>query len=298
MALPQLLESIEAELSNEKLEAGDVRHLCRRAELIRWLSASSRTTKPAGMRAGRRVCSGGLGLTPAGAIVPSCLADTLNGSAPLAIAWMPRMIASASRIGPDPGRSSLATAPDGASSSTVARIKRRADQSSRNMTSSLSYDGVLIAAGRFAAVPSISRVSSPEYSSSAIFSRTSRGDRQSNIAISSIGSSALMLSARSKRSASGHSVPCLDRPDRRQFQTGSCSSSCGVVSSIVNVKRVGTFAQMREQSERRPECDSDPRSSQRLIENEMSDFSRLWHDGCGETIIWAQNVDPNHSAEV
>src|SRR6516164_3123099 len=31
----------------------------------------------------RRVCSGGLGLTPAGAIVPSCLADTLNGSAPL-----------------------------------------------------------------------------------------------------------------------------------------------------------------------------------------------------------------------
>ena len=35
MALPQLLESIEAELSNEKLEAGDVRHLCRRAELIR-----------------------------------------------------------------------------------------------------------------------------------------------------------------------------------------------------------------------------------------------------------------------
>jgi len=44
MALPQLLESIEAELSNEKLEAGDVRHLCRRAELIRWLLASSRTT--------------------------------------------------------------------------------------------------------------------------------------------------------------------------------------------------------------------------------------------------------------
>ena len=40
MALPQLLESIEAELSNEKLEAGDVRHLCRRAELIRWLLAS------------------------------------------------------------------------------------------------------------------------------------------------------------------------------------------------------------------------------------------------------------------
>jgi len=44
MALPQLLESIEAELANEKLEAGDVRHLCRRAELIRWLLASSRTT--------------------------------------------------------------------------------------------------------------------------------------------------------------------------------------------------------------------------------------------------------------
>ena len=40
---------------------------------------------------------------------------------------------------------------------------------------------------------------------------------------------------------------------------------------------------------------SDP---QRLTENELSDFSRLWHDGCGKTIIEAQDVDQNHSAQV
>jgi hypothetical protein len=39
-------------------------------------------------------------------------------------------------------------------------------------------------------------------------------------------------------------------------------------------------------------------STKRLTENELSDFSRLWHDGCGETIIEAQNVDRNHSPEV
>ena len=32
--------------------------------------------------------------------------------------------------------------------------------------------------------------------------------------------------------------------------------------------------------------------------NELSDFSQLWHDGCGETIIGAQDVDRNHSPEV
>jgi hypothetical protein len=36
----------------------------------------------------------------------------------------------------------------------------------------------------------------------------------------------------------------------------------------------------------------------RLTENELSDFSRWWHDGCGETIIEAQHVDRNHSPEV
>ncbi len=36
----------------------------------------------------------------------------------------------------------------------------------------------------------------------------------------------------------------------------------------------------------------------RATENELSDFSRLWDDGCGKTIIEAQNVDRNHSAEV
>ena len=36
----------------------------------------------------------------------------------------------------------------------------------------------------------------------------------------------------------------------------------------------------------------------RPTENELSDFSRLWHDGCGKTIIEAQNVDQNHSSEV
>jgi hypothetical protein len=38
--------------------------------------------------------------------------------------------------------------------------------------------------------------------------------------------------------------------------------------------------------------------TQRLTENELSDFSRLWHDGCVKAIIEAQNVDQNHSAEV
>ena len=41
VALPRLLKNIEAELTNEKLEAGEERRLCRRAELIRWLLACS-----------------------------------------------------------------------------------------------------------------------------------------------------------------------------------------------------------------------------------------------------------------
>ena len=39
-------------------------------------------------------------------------------------------------------------------------------------------------------------------------------------------------------------------------------------------------------------------SCKRLTENELSDFSRLWHDGCGKTIIEAQDVEQNHSPEV
>jgi len=31
--------------------------------------------------------------------------------------------------------------------------------------------------------------------------------------------------------------------------------------------------------------------AKRLTENEMSDFSRLWHDGCVEAIIESQDVD-------
>ena len=38
--------------------------------------------------------------------------------------------------------------------------------------------------------------------------------------------------------------------------------------------------------------------SKRPTENELSDFSQLWHDGCGKTIIEAQDVDRNHSSEV
>ena len=38
--------------------------------------------------------------------------------------------------------------------------------------------------------------------------------------------------------------------------------------------------------------------SKRPTENELSDFSRLWHDGCVKAIIEAQNVDQNHSAKV
>jgi hypothetical protein len=37
VALPQMLESIEAELAKEKLEPAHKSHLCRRAELIREL---------------------------------------------------------------------------------------------------------------------------------------------------------------------------------------------------------------------------------------------------------------------
>ena len=40
------------------------------------------------------------------------------------------------------------------------------------------------------------------------------------------------------------------------------------------------------------------RSAQRLTENELSDFSRLWHDGCVKAIIEAQDVDRNHPAQV
>jgi hypothetical protein len=39
-------------------------------------------------------------------------------------------------------------------------------------------------------------------------------------------------------------------------------------------------------------------TAERLTENELSDLSRLWHDGCSKTIIEVQNVDRNHSAEV
>ena len=38
--------------------------------------------------------------------------------------------------------------------------------------------------------------------------------------------------------------------------------------------------------------------TKRLTENELSDFGRLWHDGCSEAIIEAQDVDRNHSPEV
>jgi hypothetical protein len=40
------------------------------------------------------------------------------------------------------------------------------------------------------------------------------------------------------------------------------------------------------------------RNSKRLTENELSDFSRLWHDGCVKAITEAQDVDRNHSAQV
>jgi type I restriction enzyme R subunit len=49
---------------------------------------------------------------------------------------------------------------------------------------------------------------------------------------------------------------------------------------------------------------SDPADWQRhirtkwLTENELSDFSRLWHDGCVKATIEAQDVDRNHSSEV
>ena len=46
VVLPQLLENIEAELANERLEAGDVRRLCRRAELIRSLLAPGGSPTP------------------------------------------------------------------------------------------------------------------------------------------------------------------------------------------------------------------------------------------------------------
>jgi hypothetical protein len=54
----------------------------------------------------------------------------------------------------------------------------------------------------------------------------------------------------------------------------------------------------------KPGCLADPVGllfagcAERLTENELSDFSQLWHDDCGETIIGAQDVDRNHSPEV
>jgi len=42
--LPRLLESIEADLANEKLGAAENSRLCQRAELIRGLLAPSRIT--------------------------------------------------------------------------------------------------------------------------------------------------------------------------------------------------------------------------------------------------------------
>ena len=44
VALPPLLESIEADLTNKKLEAAEKRRLRRRAELIRGLLAPSQIT--------------------------------------------------------------------------------------------------------------------------------------------------------------------------------------------------------------------------------------------------------------
>jgi alkanesulfonate monooxygenase SsuD/methylene tetrahydromethanopterin reductase-like flavin-dependent oxidoreductase (luciferase family) len=38
--------------------------------------------------------------------------------------------------------------------------------------------------------------------------------------------------------------------------------------------------------------------AKRLTENELSDFSRLWHDGCVDAIIEVQDVDRNHSTQV
>src|SRR6266478_5964391 len=38
--------------------------------------------------------------------------------------------------------------------------------------------------------------------------------------------------------------------------------------------------------------------AKRLTENELSNFSRLWHGGCVEAIIEAQDVDRNHSTQV
>jgi len=38
--------------------------------------------------------------------------------------------------------------------------------------------------------------------------------------------------------------------------------------------------------------------AKRLTENELSDFSQLWHDSCSKAIIEAQDVDRNHSTEV
>jgi hypothetical protein len=44
VSLPRLLEQIEAELANEKLEAAEERRLQERAELVRWLLVPSPIT--------------------------------------------------------------------------------------------------------------------------------------------------------------------------------------------------------------------------------------------------------------
>jgi hypothetical protein len=43
---------------------------------------------------------------------------------------------------------------------------------------------------------------------------------------------------------------------------------------------------------------SKPQAAKWLTENELSDLSRLWHDGCVKATIETQDVDRNHSSEV
>ena len=58
------------------------------------------------------------------------------------------------------------------------------------------------------------------------------------------------------------------------------------------------IAKIGEASVRRIYGDFSSARSKRLTENELSDFSRLWHDGCGKAIIEIQDVDRNHSPEI
>src|SRR6516164_4027505 len=77
--------------------------------------------------------------------------------------------------------------------------------------------------------------------------------------------------------------------------------SCCHAAGLSSERSLGSIATAAWQRISRRQSRAPRRGSispQRLTENELSDFSRLWHGGCDDTNIEAQHVDRNHSPEV